>query len=314
MDTVHTDSVPAPAIAGFWRRLVALAIDLFLLGVAGMILGGLLFDRLARMGDAARLLGFAIALAYFGFGNSRLLDGQTVGKMLLGLRVIDLRGRLLSLPRSALRYVALGVPFFANGVSVDPRLAMSPVVGELLALVVFGGMAAIVYLYVFNRRTRQSLHDLAAGSLVVRAEPQERMPAFTPLWRGHLVVVALAGALALSAPVVARHFADSGPFADLLPLQGELARQPHVVAAQVAHGWSRVDGRESHYLQSSLRLDAPLVEDGDFARQIAGRMAHGDPRVGNEDAIVVELLYGYDIGIASGWRSHRYAFRPDQWR
>lgn len=311
MDMLQTETGSRPDIAGFWRRLVALAIDLFLLGIAGMILGGLLFDQLARMGVAARLVGFAIALAYFGIGNSRLLGGQTVGKMLLGLRVVGLQGQQLSLPRAMLRYAVLGVPFFANGLPIDPRLAMSPVLGPALALLVFGGMAAVVYLYVFNRHTRQSLHDLAAGSLVVRAESPGHAQPLAPVWRGHFVVLALLGALALSAPVVAKRFAGSEAFAGLLPLQAELARQPHVIAAQVARGWSKAGGQETHYLQSNLRLDAPLTEDGDLARRMARQMAQADPRRASEDAIVVDLVYGYDIGIATGWKSHRYTFGPD---
>lgn len=314
MDTLHTDTEPTLDIAGFWRRLVALAIDLFLLGIAGAILGGLLYDPLARMGAFARLIGFAVALAYFGVCNSRLRDGQTVGKMLLGLRVVDRQGRRLSLPRSMLRYAVLGVPFFLNNLPIDPRWVMSSVFGALLVLAVLGAGSAVVYLYVFNRRTRQSLHDLAVGSYVVRTAPEEGVLQVRPVWQGHYVVVALLAALALSAPVVAQHFSKSGPFAGLVPLYGELSGQPHVIGAQVARGWSSNNGSETRYLQSTLRLDAPMVGDGDFARGVARRMAGVDPRGPGEDLFVVNLVYGYDMGIARGWTAHRYAFKPDELR
>jgi len=53
---------------------------------------------------------------------------------------------------------------------------------------VFGLGGALVYLYVFNRRTRQSLHDLAAGTFVVAARHsggiRER------IWRPHLALAA----------------------------------------------------------------------------------------------------------------------------
>ncbi len=86
------------------------------------------------------------------------------------MRVVDANDQLLSLPRSLLRYAVLGIPFFANNLPVSPTAVMSTLLGYLLALVVFGGMFATTYLYIFNRRTRQSLHDLVVGSYVERCD------------------------------------------------------------------------------------------------------------------------------------------------
>ena len=55
------------------------------------------------------------------------------------------------------------LPFFLNGVFTD-----RPWLGELAVFVVFVWGGAIVYLFLFNRRTRQSLHDLICGTFVVR--------------------------------------------------------------------------------------------------------------------------------------------------
>ncbi|OOG61561.1 hypothetical protein B0E46_16500 [Rhodanobacter sp. B04] len=313
MDTWHREGGPDRKIAGFWRRLGAFAIDLVLLGIAGLILGTLLFDTFARMGVYAKLIGFAIALAYFGICNSRIGGGQTLGKRWLGVRVVDAHDQLLSLPRSLLRYVVLGVPFFANGLPLDPKLAMSSPLGYLLALVVFGGMFAIVYLYIFNRRTRQSLHDLAVGSYVERFDRAAQPVPFPIMWRGHLVVVAVLAVIALSAPAVASRFAQTRTFAGILPLYQTLSTQPHVMTAQVVRGWSSINGgNTTHYLQSSLRLDAPMTEDGGMARHIAQLMAKADPDIANEDVVVVTLVYGYDLGIASGWKKHGYSFKPGE--
>ena len=317
MGTWHGEGRLDREIAGFWRRLGAIVVDLALLALVGVILGGLFFDPLARMGAYARLIGFAIALAYFGVGNSRLGGGQTLGKRWLGVRVVDAHEQLLSLPRSLLRYTVLGLPFFANGLPISPTLALSTPLGYLLALVVFGGIFAIIYLYIFNRRTRQSLHDLVVGSYVERfdrAIPPAMQPvALQPLWRGHLVVAALLAAIALSAPVVASRLLHTQTFAGMLPLYQTLSSQPHVITAQVVRGWSSFNGgKATHSLQSSLRLDAPLTDDAAMARRIAQLMAKGDPNIAHEDAVVVTLVYGYDMGIASGWRSHGYSFTPGE--
>jgi uncharacterized RDD family membrane protein YckC len=312
MDTLHGEGGPDRKIAGFWRRLGAFVIDLILLGVVGLILGALLFDTFARMGAYAKLIGFAIALAYFGICNSRIGGGQTLGKRWLGVRVVDARDQLLSLPRSLLRYVVLGIPFFANGLPIDPKLAMSTPLGYLLALVIFGGMFAIIYLYIFNRRTRQSLHDLTVGSYVECFDRATQSVPFPIMWRGHIVVVALLAVIALSAPAVASRFAQMQTFAGILPLYQTLSTQPHVMTAQVVRGWTSMNGNTTHSLQSSLRLDAPLTEDDVMAKRIAQLMAKADPDIANEDAVVVTLVYGYDMGIASGWKKHGYSFKPDE--
>jgi len=314
MDALQGE-VPDRKIAGFWRRLGAFVIDFMLLGIAGLILGTLLFDPFARMGAYARLIGFAIALAYFGLFNSRIGGGQTLGKRWLGVRVVDAHDQLLSLPRSLLRYAVLGIPFFANGLPVDSTPGMSTPLGYLLALIVLGGILAIVYLYIFNRRTRQSLHDLVVGSYVERFDGAARSVPFPVMWRGHIAVAALLAAFALSAPAIAiRLFAQTQAFAGMLPLYQTLSTQPHVMTAQVVRGWSSFNGNVTHSLQSSLRLDAPMTEDGDMAKRIAQLMAKADPNIANEDAVVVTLVYGYDMGIASGWKKHGYSFRPGELR
>lgn len=312
MDALQEEGWPQRTIAGFWRRLGAFVVDLILLCIVGLILGALFFDTFARMGAYARLIGFAIALAYFGILNSRIGGGQTLGKRWLGVRVVDAHGQLLRLPRSLLRYAVLGIPFFANGLPVDPNLAMSTPLGYLLALVVFGGMFAIVYLYLFNRRTRQSLHDLAVGSYVERFDRAAQPVPFPVVWRGHMVALAVIAVIALSGPAVASRFAKSQALAGILPLYRTLSAQPHVMTVQVMRGWLSVNGTTTHTLQAALQLDAPMTDDGAMAKRIAQQMAKGDPDIANEDAVVVVLVYGYDMGIASGWKRHGYRFRPGE--
>jgi hypothetical protein len=114
-------------------------------------------------------------------------------------------------------------------------------------------------------------------------------------------------------------FAQTQTFAGILPLYQTLSTQPHVMTAQVTtqvmHGWSSVNGGSTtHSLQSSLWLDAPMTEDGDMARRIAQQMAKADPNIADEDVVVVTLVYGYDMGIASGWKKHGYSFKPGELR
>ncbi len=116
-------------VAGFWRRALAFAVDgamlLMLFGVLTSLAAVLLHRPLPKLsqlgpdylvdvavnGDALTLTGLGLfgvlALSYFAVFHG--LVGQTVGKRLLGIRVIDGFGERLSVGRSLLRsfgYVA----------------------------------------------------------------------------------------------------------------------------------------------------------------------------------------------------------------
>ena len=60
----------------------------------------------------------------------------------------------------------------------------------LLGVIVFGVGGSTLYLMVFNRRTRQGLHDLAVGSYVIRAG--DTGPVETkPMWKVHWAILGL---------------------------------------------------------------------------------------------------------------------------
>ena len=183
-----TQQPDLPWISGFWRRIVALIVDSILLALGGFALGLVLEPVFIQMGGWSVFIGFFISLGYFGVMNSRYADGQTLGKKLLGIRVVDGNNQTISLGRSLLRYCVYGIPFALqiDFLPVDEGFfwLMYPI-GALLV----GGSFSILYLYLFNRRTRQSLHDLVVGTYVVYAGAQQEE--VREVWKPHLVIVAL---------------------------------------------------------------------------------------------------------------------------
>ena len=182
----------APRIATFWRRIGAAVVDASLLGAIGACLGFLWFDQLAALGRTGRFIGGAIALVYFGTLNSRIGQGQTLGKRLLKIRVTDAKAALVSLPRSAFRATILLLPVALNGMPV-PAGEHEQLWGIVLSILIFGVSVAGVYLYSCNRRTRQSIHDLAGGTFVRNAESTSEI--HEEIWKPHF---AIAGGLCLA--------------------------------------------------------------------------------------------------------------------
>src|SRR5687768_8473213 len=78
---------PKYKLATFGRRLAAKLLDLgigsLIILISGMVIGFL------RVDVAWIMLALAIAIAYWLFGDA--MNGQSIGKRLLGLKVIDFR-------------------------------------------------------------------------------------------------------------------------------------------------------------------------------------------------------------------------------
>jgi uncharacterized RDD family membrane protein YckC len=300
-------------VSGFWRRLGAFAIDCLMLGVVGLVAGAFLFDALAQLGVYARAIGFLVALAYFGVLNSRLGGGQTPGKVALSIRATGLDGQLLSVPRSLLRYSVLGIPFFLNNAPLPMDVLLSPW-GYVISLIVFGGLLSILYLFVFNRATRRSLHDYAVGSWVVRADDGASVSGpVPPLWRGHVVVVAVLMLASVLTPVFAKHLSQQVPvFAEMMPAVEALNHEDGVKVAGLDVGLS-INGNERHtYAAATVQLAHPDVDDEALARRLGRTVVRIAPSLGQRDVIAVTLRYGYDLGFASGWRKHQFNFAPEQ--
>jgi uncharacterized RDD family membrane protein YckC len=310
-----TEAAPAAGIAGFWRRLAALAVDSLALGAVGTCLGLLWYDRLAALGSRGRLLGGAIALGYFGFLNSRLAGGQTLGKRALKIRVVDALGREISLPRSTLRALVLLLPIALNGVYV-PGSEASLLVAAALGVCIFGLGGALVYLYVFNRRTRQCPHDLAARTFVVDASGSGEVRG--RIWKPHLAVVGVwLVALAVGLGPLGALLGRSPIFEGLLELQQ--AAQSAVPDADVAvrRGTATVatlQGRSSASyvdVQVASRVRPESFED--LADSIAEAVLSAHPVARDADEVRISISYGYDIMISSMSTSQTFAHSPRDW-
>ncbi|MEY4761276.1 MAG: hypothetical protein RLZZ200_1132 [Pseudomonadota bacterium] len=145
---------PLPVYSGFWRRFAALAVDAVLLVALMLAISEAVGwpGLLLREEFAPRLGAFVVSVVYFvGFESSGWQ--ATPGKRAVRIKVTDLSGHRLSIGRAVWRRVA-----------------------ELLSFVPFlTGFAMAA----FTRR-RQCLHDLMAGTLVVRAGRAPQEIAFSP--------------------------------------------------------------------------------------------------------------------------------------
>jgi uncharacterized RDD family membrane protein YckC len=307
-----------PDIAPLWKRAVAYFLDWILLAVVGTCIGYLSFDALASIGVWGGAIGFAISIAYFGICDSRLRNGQSLGKVAMNIRVLTRDGTALNVSPAFARAAILLVPYFLIGIPFD--LVAHFWSGVILSTLIFGTAFSLAYLLVFNRTTRQSLHDLAVGTYVVRANGKAVAGplAADPLWRGHVIAVALLFVVAAGLPVLGARLTAKEPFASLLALQNLLSAEDGVVRVNVTDGATTPANAKDAAPVKTLSIQVAVHSKGLYQEAFADKIARialdNQVAVGDKEAIVVALSYGYDIGIASAQTVVRFTHSPAQWR
>ncbi len=318
------DTTPPPAtaepnrkiIAGFWRRFLAAAIDGLILGVSAFLLGLVFFAQFARLGGWGRAVGFVVALIYYGFLNSKVGSGQTVGKRLVRIRVVSADQAPISISRSFFRFFILGAPCFLNGAAFPPRIFQSWIGGVVIG-VIFGVGGSIVYLLVFNRRNRRSLHDLIAGTLVVRAGQAGQSPLLS-VWAGHYVVIIIIVITFFAGPVFLARLAEGSPYKGILAVQSALRSQEEIWHAAVFSGKGVSFGPGGKVITTTTSVtvwtDRPVSDYDKFANRVAGMIFDAYPGALTTDRVGVQVIYGYDLGIASGRIAKTLIYSPAEWQ
>ncbi len=319
---LFSEPTSAMRISGFWVRIGAWVLDALILGIPALFVGFFLFDFFARLGAAGHLLGLGIGLCYFGLLNSSLGKGQTLGERLVGIEVVDREGRHLSPARSLLRYAILATPFYLSGIPALAGLSLTSWGYIVISDIVFAFGWMIFYLYVFNSRTRQSLHDLVAGSYVVKTSRPGVVEAL-PVWRGHFVIagLSLCALLAVSTVGMAltlRSTILGVSFPDLLVLQQALADSGEVNSASVNEGtsWSSFNGDVQKTKVLSVVVSCKTrPDDYDIAAQkMAAIVLSRYSQVAKDDRLGITVVYGYNIGIAAWSTSRVISHTPQEWK
>jgi uncharacterized RDD family membrane protein YckC len=138
-------------LAGFGRRFVAYIIDAIIVGVTAAIVGAILGAIVTASGVdttgttvRSSLVSLVLGLAYFGPLWAR--NGQTIGYMALGLRLVRADGQPVTVFAGMLRYLLIYLSFVLC----------------LIPAIISGFMIGM-------GQRKQAVHDLIMGTLVVRA-------------------------------------------------------------------------------------------------------------------------------------------------
>jgi uncharacterized RDD family membrane protein YckC len=314
-DRVRGGEMLGAQIARVVPRIGADVADVALLGLVGLAVGLLIGDQVAPAGTPARLLGLLVAVPYFAVFGSRLGGGQTFGKTLFKLRVVDRSGQPLSLPRSTVRAIIVTTPWLFNGLFFRSWSTSAAVTTWVAGVLVFGLAAASIGTFLFSPRTRQTVHDLVVGSYVVsQHDVGKSVLVRTP----RALEIAAAAWIVLVACVSAgTGLGAKNKFASD-PLSGQLAAIPNVTRFRVGTTTvTRFEGgpaRTQEVLQVAFWYHGP--DDGvkETKRAVVSAILWHHPGLGRVPQMQLTVIRGWDLGIASWSTSETETRSLDEWR
>ncbi len=141
--------------ASFVQRFGAFLVDRVLLSLSATIIQAIFFAPVERAQEGISfsprqlVIGFALDLIYFTMFEGSA-SGQTLGKRLLRIRVVD----------------------FASGAPIDYRRALARSIGKILSGIPFG----LGYFWMLWDRDGQTWHDKFAYSTVAKRPPEGGRP------------------------------------------------------------------------------------------------------------------------------------------
>ena len=306
--------------------MIAATVDWLILAVPALAVGFLFFDALTALGQNGRVIGATLSLVYFGLFNSGVDGGQTWGKKLLGIRVVGASGSPISLPRSLARWLVLALPFYLNGLDFSPFVQgyseeVTAAAGAFALMLVFGFGAALTYLYVFNRGTRQSLHDLFVESFVVRVAPEAAVA--SRVWPAHVWIALALIASSLLVPAflgsVTSLIATDETFASLNGIVADLEKNPEILRAtastQTVTSWSSDEkAATTSFLLVTVYARKRFDDATPLIRQTAKAVLQREPKLLGADQLKVTAIAEFDLGIATGSISHSQSGTAEEWR
>ena len=301
-------SVQGRAIGSLWRRVLAFIVDAMLVGIIGSIIAIPFYDAFCRMGNWARLVGFCIALPYYAIFNSVVGKGQTIGKRLLSLEVVDAQGRAISLETSFLRYAVFSVSALLPGIILPVQTPW--IVSGLIYFVLLVSFFGTFYLVCFNRNTRQGLHDLAVGTYVVESGNPGPIH-IRPIWKTHWIILGWILAIAsVTGAFIAPRIEKTGSFPEMMQDMSFVQALPNVESVGVQDLRTTQLGSDEStrtFVINVIWTGEPADEE-EFAGQVADLIRQRDPNVNQRDVLAVVIIRGFNLGITSHWTSRRFAY------
>ncbi|MGJ4786952.1 RDD family protein [Leptospira koniambonensis] len=283
---------------GFWRRNFSFLLDTLFLGGLGYLLSLYAREQLIALGSYGRFVGVIIATAYFTILNSSIANGQTLGKRILGIRVVDQHGQPISVARALVRSLILCSAYFLNGIEIalPPGRIDSIIISISLIIIVFGFGSAILFFSIFDKPYRRGLHDLITNTVVVQSEspvPSIEKLSSNLVWIYSFILLAIIGAsVYLNARL--EEFGSYARATEIMKITNDYPGVLSVPKVFITPPYSIV-----------IRVANPPAQFQKSLPNLCKKIQLAFPNEPTNKDINFIMIYGFDIGIASHTETSR---------
>lgn len=167
------DPVTIKPFAGPTRRLLAYIIDLATLNIAFLMLY-LIFNAIPQIYIEYWQLFLFIFCFYFAVFDSLFLNGQSPGKKLLNINIVDSSGNPISFTKAFIRAFFVAIIYFHNNFEeIFYNLSGNKQSVTIISIVFFSILSILVFgttIFMIFNPYYQGIHDLVSKSYVVIKE------------------------------------------------------------------------------------------------------------------------------------------------
>ena len=311
------DETAAMKLATRKRRFFAFLIDTLIIGIFGKIIGWSFEDAFLQIGNFGKAIGATVVLLYFGIFNSKLMNGQTLGKLLLKIRVVDKNSNSISVAKGLLRALPFALYILLNGLPVSDSADLYP--SLILGTILFSIPVLEIYFAIANNESLQSLHDIIAKTYVIPTKSEGSIDF------ANKKAILYAGA-ALPILILILGFVGSNTVAnkliyvkDMQKIIGAASQELPISSISMYRNkttTTNLDGETTEVKLIQVTAAKKNKDENDtlLAVRIAKIIIDSGFAFEEGENLFIAIIYGYDIGIASKYTSSKFTDSLENWK
>lgn len=310
-------------IANFWIRPVAFLIDVLLLVIVGFVLGLLFKEYFISLKSNGIFIGFFASMFYFTICNSTICNGQTLGQFIFRIKVLDSNDNHLSLWSSLIRSAVLTIPYFFLDYPI-PGLSVNSIISTVIFNTLLFVQIGFAYFYIFNKSTRQTIHDFAVNSFVVsckkETESSERKrikPLFYYLYLSVSIVLIIVLVIFSPSRIYTKKYPEKASISSKLNTIENISKCNLSIGIYKSFDFQSSEtyiilGCDIHVIQK-IDENPESPENIELIKKAIGIILENYPDINSVNNINIRINRGYDIGIFRSYQKVEVVKSPDEW-
>ena len=296
------------------RRFVAFILDMMLIGMIGYLSTFLFESFYMKLGNSGKLIGAVIVLIYFGIFDSKIGNGQSIGKKILKIQVVNKNSECISVSKSILRSLWLFTFILLNGFSLGNSKYIPIII--ILGTILFSIVLLEIYFFIFNKKTKQSFHDLLADSFVILTDSKGEIEFKNNkkiLYCSIIIpIFILSITICLNISTKNTFLGDYLRIIDII--QEDIPVHQTTISKNVSIFKNSNGTSEQHYIILNTYKNNKSDDEKEIAVKIAKTVFDNGLTINENEIFSIVISSGFNIGIASKNMNQRFNGTVEQWK